>query len=263
MINLLRSLISLTTTAPCGGTAPSVATAFTRATKVTAAKLLIVLLLSGSTLQGSLMLSNEFEAAVVAGGGLALQGSIMLSNLPNSNDGGSTIGATTWKAVVFTTGSQPTTLSTVTVGLNPNPTSASVPMTQNVTVSLYSVTDNTPNTLLATTGLTPVTMQARQELYSFISIAGTAMEASTAYALVLSSDASAIKWGNNGLSGNTPTDSGFTYNRFVQTADSGASWTGSPAENNAFSIAVVPEPSSYALLIGAAALGLVAARRRR
>ncbi len=238
---LLKCLTWPTTTAPNGGTPLNLAPAFTLATKVNATKLLIVLLLQGSTLQGS----------------------IMLSNLPNSNNGGSTIGATNWKAVVFTTGSQPTTLSTVTVGLNPNPTSASVPMTQNVTVSLYSFTDNTPGTLLATTGLTPVAMQTRQELYSFISMAGTAMEASTTYALVLSSDASTIKWGSNGSSDHAPTDSGFTYNRFVQTTDSGAIWTDSLAVNNAFSISAVPEPSSYALLIGAAALGLVAARRRR
>lgn len=235
----MKYLLRFFAIAPCVEPAPGVATPFTRASKATAATLTIVLLLSGS----------------------ALQGAVMLSNLPNSNDGGSTITATNWKAVVFTTGSQPTLLSTVTVGLNPNPTSASVPMTQNVTLSLYSVSDNTPSTLLATTGLTPVAMQTRQQLYSFNSIAGTAMEASTAYALVLSSDASTIKWGSNGLSGNTPTDSGFTYNRFVQTTDSGASWTDSPAENNAFSIAVVPEPSSYILLL-VSSLGLLAARRR-
>ena len=210
------------------------ATAFTRAAKVAAATLTIVLLLSGS----------------------ALQGALVISNLPNSNDGGSTLSDTAWKAVVFKTGSQPTLLSAVTVGLNPDPTTDPVPKTQNVTVSFYSVSNNTPNTLLATTGLTPVTMSNRQGLYSFNSFAGTAMEASTAYALVLSSDLSKIKWGSNGSNTNEPTTAnGFEYINFVQSSNSGASWTNSLAVNNAFSIDVVPipEPSTYVLLAMAAA----------
>ena len=208
------------------------ATAFTRAAKVAAATLTIVLLLSGS----------------------ALQGAVVISNLPNSNLGGSTLSDTAWKAVVFRTGSQPTLLSAVTVGLNPDPTTNSVPQTQNVTVSLYSVSNGTPSTPLATTGLTPVTMSARQQLYSFNSIAGTAMEAETAYALVLSSDLSKIKWGSNGSSDNAPTTAnGFEYINFVQSSDSGTSWTNSLAVNNAFSIEVIPEPSTYALLAMAAA----------
>lgn len=238
-MNSFKYLLRFFAIAPCVWPAPVVATPLTRASKASVATLAIVLLLSCS----------------------ALHGAVMLSNLPNSNLGGSTIGATDWKAVVFTTGSQPTLLSTVTLGLNPNPTDASVPMTQNVNVSLYSVTGNTPNTLLATTGLTPVNMQARQGLYSFNFIAGTAMEASTAYALVISSDANTIKWGSNGSADNAPTDSGFTYNRFVLTSDSGASWTDSLAVNNAFSLAVVPEPSSYILLF-VSSLGMLAARRR-
>lgn len=210
-----------------------------------------------------------FLAMLIAAGLLSSAGTaqalIVISNLPNSNNGGSTLSDTGWKAVVFTTGSQPTLLSTVTVGLNPDPTTASVPMTQNVTLSLYSVSDNTPSTLLATTGLTPVAMQTRQELYSFNSFAGTAMEASTAYALVLSSDASTIKWGSNGSGTNAPTTAnGFEYIHFIQSSNSGVSWTDSSAVNNAFSIAVVPEPSTYALLaLALAAFGAHLLRRRR
>ena len=235
MERLLQSCPLLSAITPWARTAPGVATAFTRAAKVAAATLTIVLLLSGS----------------------ALQGAVVISNLPNSNLGGSTLSDTAWKAVVFKTGSQPTLLSAVTVGLNPDPTSAPVPIDQNVTVSLYSVTtNNTPNTLLATTGLTPVTMSNRQGLYSFNSFAGTAMEASTAYALVLSSDLSKIKWGSNGSNTNEPTTAnGFEYINFVQSSNSGASWTNSLAVNNAFSIDVVPipEPSTYVLLAMAAA----------
>ena len=122
MERLLQSCPLLSAGTPWAGTAPGVATAFTRASKVAAATLTIVLLLSGS----------------------ALQGAVVISNLPNSNLGGSTLSDTAWKAVVFRTGSQPTLLSAVTVGLNPDPTTNSVPQTQNVTVSLYSVSNGTP-----------------------------------------------------------------------------------------------------------------------
>ena len=244
MERLLQSCPLLSAGTPWAGTAPGVATAFTRAAKVAAATLTIVLLLSGS----------------------ALQGAVVISNLPNSNDGGSTISDTAWKAVVFKTGSQPTLLSAVTVGLNPDPTTDPVPKTQNVTVSFYSVSNNTPNTLLATTGLTPVTMSARQGLYSFNSIAGTAMEASTAYALVLSSDLSKIKCGSNGSNTNEPTTAnGFEYINFVQSSNSGASWTNSLAVNNAFSIDVVPipEPGTWAAMAIFAGGAAYAGWRRR
>ena len=65
-----------------------------------------------------------------------LQAEVVISNLPNTALGGSTISDTAWKAMLFTTGSSPTQLDSVVVGLNPNPTTESTPFTQQVKVSL-------------------------------------------------------------------------------------------------------------------------------
>ena len=179
-----------------------------------------------------------------------LQAEVVISNLPNTALGGSTISDTAWKAMLFTTGSSPTQLASVIVGLNPNPTTESTPFTQQVKVSLFSVSGGNPDTELLTTGLVSVTMQARQDVYTFLDASSFAMASNTPYALVLSSDSSTIKWGGNGVSSTTPTASaGFAYNAFLQSSDTGGSWTATGiATNNAFSIIVVPEPSQLALL---------------
>ncbi len=54
---------------------------------------------------------------------------------------------------------------------------------------------------------------------------------------------------------------GITSNAYAST-NSGTSWVGPRSNNFIMSVSAVPEPSSYALMIGAAALGVVAARRR-
>ena len=196
-----------------------------------------------------------------------LQAEVVISTLPNTNSGGSTISDTAWKAMLFTTGSSPTQLDSVVVGLNPDPTTQSTPFTQRVKVSLFSVSGGgNPNAELLTTGLVPVTMPARQGVYTFLDENSFTMASNTQYALVLSSDNLLIKWGSNGASSTTPTASaGFAYNTFLQSSDTGVSWTTSSATNNAFAISVVPEPSQLALL----AMGAVGSwwafhgRRRR
>lgn len=193
-----------------------------------------------------------------------LQAEVVISNLPNPVDGGSTISDTAWKAMLFTTGSSPTQLDSVVVGLNPNPTTQSTPFTQQVKVSLFSVSGGNPDTELLTTGLVSVTMPARQGVYPFLDASSFTMASNTPYALVLSSDSSTIKWGSNGVSSTTPTASaGFAYNTFLQSSDTGSSWTASLATNNAFAISVVPEPSQLALLAMGAVGSWWAFRGRR
>jgi hypothetical protein len=193
-----------------------------------------------------------------------LQAEVVISNLPNTALGGSTISDTAWKAMLFTTGSSPTQLASVIVGLNPNPTTESTPFTQQVKVSLFSVSGGNPDTELLTTGLVSVTMQARQDVYTFLDASSFAMASNTPYALVLSSDSSTIKWGANGVNSTTPTASaGFGYNTFLQSSNTGSSWTTSLATNNAFAISVVPEPSQLALLAMGAVGSWWAFRGRR
>lgn len=194
-----------------------------------------------------------------------LQAEVVISNLPNTASGGSTISDTGWKAMLFTTGSSPTQLDSVVVGLNPNPTTESTPFTQQVKVSLFSVSGGNPDTELLTTGLVSVTMPARQDVYTFLDASSFTMASNTPYALVLSSDSSTIKWGANGVSSTTPTASaGFAYNAFLQSSDTGGSWTAtSIATNNAFAISVVPEPSQLALLAMGAVGSWWAFRGRR
>ena len=194
-----------------------------------------------------------------------LQAEVVISNLPNTALGGSTISDTGWKAMLFTTGSSPTQLSSVVVGLNPN--GQSTPFTQQVKVSLFSVAGGNPNAELLTTGLVSVTMTARQGVYTFDASSFTVpftMASNTPYALVLSSDSSGIKWGNNNASTAPTASAGFAYDAFLQSTSAGGSWTATgTATKNAVAISVVPEPSQLALLAMGAVGSWWALRRRR
>ena len=183
----------------------------------------------------------------------ALHAEVVISNLPNTVTGGSTVSNGLWKAMLFTTGSSPTQLASVVVGLNP-PTGATPPITPNVKVSLFSVSGGAPAAELTTTGLVSVDMQATQGLYTFFDASPFSLAASTSYALVVSSDASGIKWGRN--QNTTPTaSSGFQYDTFLQSLDSGGTWSNtSISMDNAVAIDVVPEPSTM-LLFGLGAVG--------
>ncbi len=192
-----------------------------------------------------------------------LQAEVVISNLPNTVTGGSTVSNAIWKAMLFTTGSSPTQLDSVVVGLNP-PTGATPPITPQVKLSLFSASGGNPAAELLTTGLVSVDMQATQGLYTFFDSSFFSLAANTQYALVVASDAAEIKWGRNG--GSTPTGSGgFQYDTFHSSTDSGTAWTNITNQENAVEISVVPEPGTMLLLgIGAAgSWGLAACRRSR
>jgi hypothetical protein len=208
-------------------------------------------LVSGLLLIATLLfaLPNNSSAAVV------------ISNSPNPVNGGSTLSSTNYKAVLFTTGSNTSYITSLVLGLNPP---SGTPFTGALNISLWSATSNAtdyePDSQLATTGMQSVTINSTQNLYTFDGIfgGGFSMSANTPYALVLSSDANEIKWGRNTI-GSITTGEGFTFHSFNLSTDSGANWTtSSVAQDNAIvmEVGVVPEPSTARIslfLLGVAA----------
>ena len=94
-------------------------------------------------------LIHHLARAMVAAGVLlglqpaGLRAEVVISNRPNNVTGGSTVSDVLWKAMLFTTGSSPTQLASVGVGLNPL-TAATLPVTLQVKVSLFSVSSGAP-----------------------------------------------------------------------------------------------------------------------
>ena len=196
------------------------------------------------------------------------QAILVLSNIPPNSVGGTTLNATDYKALLFTTGPDTTEITLISLGLNPI-SSSNIPSTAKVEVSLWSTTLNgtalEPDAQLATTGLQTVNMTSLQGLYTFqnaFSGGGVSMAAQTSYALVLSSDASGIKWANKNHTSPVGS-SGFTYDSFMASSNEGVDWISGNTVGvyNAVSmeVNVVPEPSTVMMLcvfMGATALGL-------
>jgi hypothetical protein len=186
--------------------------------------------------------------------------SIVISNVPNTVTGGSSLSADNHKAILFTTGSYTSNITSLVLGLNPA-TGSTLPFTGALNISLWSATSNAngyePVTQLASTGMQSVAISSTGQLYTFNGIFdGFSLSADTPYALVLSSDATGIKWGRN--ANNTPTSSeGFIFNGFKGSENSGGSWTTPSALDNAIEleVAAIPEPSTGLMslfLMGAA-----------
>jgi hypothetical protein len=174
---------------------------------------------------------------------------IVISNAPNTVTGGSTLSNKNYKAILFSTGSYESYITSLELGLNP-PTGSGLPFTGDLNISLWSATSNAtvfePVTQLASTGMQSVTINSTQNFYLFDGIFdGFSLSANTPYALVLSSNENEIKWGR--LENTTPqTSDGFIFHNFSLSTNSGASWTLPSAQDNAIvmEVAVIPEPST-------------------
>ena len=191
---------------------------------------------------------------------LQARAEVVISNTPNGTEGGSALSSTDWKALLFTTNADSARVNSVQVGLNPpgstspgSPLYTPLPATLNAELLIYTVVGGQPVTQIASTGLQPINMSQRKQMYPFVFPATVRLAPNTTYALVLRSDATGIKWGNQGNSGQGGTSptafAGYVYNGFSETVDTGVSWSSSTslATLNAVSIDVtfldVPIPT--------------------
>jgi hypothetical protein len=155
-------------------------------------------------------------------GSPAAFGAAVITNLPNGTTGGTTLNNAEWKALLFSTGSNAWTIDNIVIGLNPL-VSSNVPSSPKVELALYSVVAGQPSVQLATTGLQTVSITALQQSYT-LTTSGFQLAANTPYALVVRSDAGAIKWGNTNPSTSPTASNGFSYTTFLASTDSGTSW---------------------------------------
>lgn len=238
----------------------------------------------GLSLAFSLVVSGLCLAALAVWPGQA-HAEVVITNTPNGTDGGSTLDNSIWKALLFSTNAYSARINAIEVGLNPpgnvppSFSALSLPAQLNVELMLYTVVGGQPATQIASTGLQQFTMLQRRQMYSFLLAPAVRLEPNTAYALVLRSDATGLKWGNQNTSaqgGTSPTAlAGYTWIGFTETLDAGVSWSSSNvATLNAVSIDVsfldVPIPTLsqeamilLALLMGTAAVWLSVRKNRQ
>ena len=197
----------------------------------------------------------------------AARAAVVINNWPNGTTGGSSVSDTTWKAMIFRSGSYTARIETVNLGLNP--AAGGTPIQRKVEIALYSVVSGVPAAQLATTGLVTINLNQTRDNYSFNTATGFDLAPSTSYALVIRSDASQIKWGNTDYTPpSQPTGSdGFAFTTFLLTSDSGGTWSamGVNSENAVQLIASilaapVPMLSWWAFVSLALLFGLVLGR---
>lgn len=197
-------------------------------------------------------ISLSFKCYLLAADIVRADPIIAITNTPNATGGGSSISATDWKGLIFSTPSLATSaISSVQLGLNCGSCTSVVsqyPYTANVEIDLYSVLSGVPNTQLNNLPIQPVTMSSGQQMYTF-AIPNWVLAANSSYALVLKSDSGTgsnpnFKWGNTGNSpaGTKPTgQNDYTYLGFQ--AYSNGIWTPAAGELNAVVIYVYQQPN--------------------
>lgn len=192
----------------------------------------------------------------------AARAAVVISNVPIATNGGSLLNLTEWKALIFRTGTAASTLDQVVLGLNPA-VQANVPSQGKVEIALYSAPAGVPTVQQGSTGQLNVDIQQLQGTYTFPVPGGFSLAANTSYALVIRSDATGIKWGNTATS--EPAGSGgFSYDSFVSSTDSGASWIAAPpgGTKNVLQLSVTLAPPAQVPAVstwGAVFFGLLVA----
>jgi hypothetical protein len=202
-------------------------------------------------------------ACLAIGASTEAPGAVVIQNTPATADGGSTVSETDWKALLFTSGASAGVVDSLTLGLNP-PTNGSVPATYSVRVSLYSVVSGTPAVSLAAIDLMEIDMSAFRQTYALPLTEEFSLQPHTPYALVVSSDATGIRWSNNSVNPPVASD-GFQYDGFLVTGNSGANWVAPASMANVLVLGfvAVPEPEWGSLLAGAGlAAGAIGLNRR-
>ena len=187
---------------------------------------------------------------------------VVLSNLSSTRSSQVSLSATAYQAAPFTTDSSSSySLNSVTLGL-----AAATNTSGNFFVAIYSGVSQ-PTTLVTNGQLSGNSNPASAGNYSFTAGATVALAPSTTYWVVagVTSGAGVYKWQTN-------TTDAYSVSSWLQVPDgfghsvnAGGTWsTGTTTTPQVFEISAtaIPEPSTYAGLVGLTVLGFAAYRRR-
>lgn len=197
--------------------------------------------------------------------GTAQAQTVMLSNLAGTsyagyantrNESDGTLN--TANAGSFTTGSEATVLNSLSLlGVSGSGTDFSV--------ELYSDSGNLPGTLLETLS-GPTSPTSASTTYVYTSGGSLTLSANTTYWWVTTvpTGTTAANFNSNYVTNSADVAAdGWSIGRYAYQTNGGA-WSNGTGRSMQFSVSTsaIPEPSTYAALFGAAALGLAAYRRR-
>ena len=198
----------------------------------------------------------------------------VLFNPLNNTAGGSAVTSSNLKSLSFQTGTLPTKLNNLTIGINPN-IGVLVPLPANttvkVTISIWSTNSaGVPVAPLKTlVNSQTISISAKSQSYTFNLPSDVAplLNAKTKYALVLSSDATGLKWANNTDGLTAIGQNGYAYVSQLISTDSGDTWTSVGAVEKNTIVAQIFEvpynaimPQSYAAFMS---VGLETLKRQR
>ena len=200
-----------------------------------------------------------FLLAFVVAASQANADTIALNNMPG-NGTYSPVGltTTTWAAVGMTTDASQESFSSLTAEFRTQGSSGTAEG------GIFSDNSNKPGTLLAAFNNATVPSGVTSAV-TLTTTAPYTMLASTKYWFVLH-DSVNFSWESDSANAAPTAATGFTFNGYQTSANSGSSWSNLATFNPLVQIstsAVVPEPSTFALLAAAGSLILVTRATRR